>query len=1454
MVTLPHKDTENGYSLRVSKNLPPNSANLAYVKSDTPSEEKNLLIYDDIKNVAENKLSNSKKNEYKVFSKNNMLLETENGINSFSRDNIELTDEYNVLGNNEPLYYYAKSRFTFDARLSKVHPYINGNQIGQERKFEETTKENRHKLVYSDSKIVITKENSIPLDDNEKYKIVLVKDGELSYSYRILIYSNFDINNKIYEIQYPAIEKSNKDTHKILNFESIFERISIEELNSLSEEDKLNKKVYSVTGNTKSGYSIFAPNPKLELLDINENSRPAHTFEYYIEANLSTRISDKNKALMNVGLIYINETSFNQKNISSSAKKIFYGNKYFPEYISFQNPHTFFGMNMQEQYEYWLADINMPKEHYLDYDILIISGYGNKDFKNFNSSIIGFLNKGGLLIFDNCGESKDVLNTTFNNQNTFINDISFSKDENNKNPREYIDIKNFKERYYSLNDAKTIGTVGPTISLKGKEVIQDWKILVNSKGQSHSIILKEKEYKGNLIVSNAGLMLDALLGNEESIKFLTNLILYYSENRYFITPNIKDYVYHKDNLFKKEYNQNGKILYIEDRNDLDETQIVAKKIISDTVSFKMKNYLPDYFKSSSGYYEPMVQNMGNFELINSSFERTSLKNESTWNNSTVNAIPGWNTEILSGTGATFSHEKEIAKNGYYSIKIQTTNSRSSWTQNIGVLPSGKYRFGIFINNHNGEPFTYGLYDTTGKLLFESEIINVNEIWKEYYLPFTLKENKELILKIGSHKENANIKAHVDMVTLQAENTVRMNPKGIGYDNLYAYATSPKGEGINLSYNNLKEDNILKENTELKAELIVKSYVYQWNNDEAVFKKKYGNISSLPFSIKNNEDTKVLSKLLSIIPPLNHGIEWADKTRVYYEIELKDSESARYINLEIYDPSIDKYYYTNEGISAINYNDLWWNSYESTVVVRASTSFYGLKITGRYYNLLLNTGYQIDIKNPATKDERDRWYLRIKNGNFQKQSLSSKELRELKEVGFENYYDDKIVGIHEYSIPEYQHQPFYPKFGEREIINEKAEYIDNKKIKIQRTPIILREENVVKEILSAGNKERTIFNSINNWWNKDYQPIIYLNISGEDALINYKYKINYDLGSIEFEESIPEGLVKATYLHDNFKIIRRKFKNEKINNELLTTRDGYTFHFKNDKITNFPQPIIYMGEKSNESIIHPKEGLIDYENGTITFFQKIETRIYADYNYFIDEELNYKDVSTNTGEIILNKEISFKDEIYISYLYKEDYFEYKGYYDETNKVFMSLDLNPTAGHTYVNSELINNELIYTVQPTEKLLGKEVYIYLLPSKSIFNTRTRTEDNCIRHVFSKDEWDKIKQSSPQALLLAKIQVRENTIIENTIVLDARSRGGGLKESISQEVIESKMGYTSNFWDIGSFDGMPYYRNGVNIIKIPTKVLKVNGGQFTEDDINNIIYKYMAYGQMPIIEYVEE
>ena len=239
---------------------------------------------------------------------------------------------------------------------------------------------------------------------------------------------------------------------------------------------------------------------------------------------------------------------------------------------------------------------------------------------------------------------------------------------------------------------------------------------------------------------------------------------------------------------------------------------------------------------------------------------------------------------------------------------------------------------------------------------------------------------------------------------------------------------------------------------------------------------------------------------------------------------------------------------------------------------------------------------------------------------------------------------------------------------------------------------------------------------------------------------------------------------------------------------------------------------------------------------------------------MEEELTHKDFNRYTGEISLKETIYFRDEITVDYLYQEKNLEYKGYLDEDSGIFQHLDLNPTAGHTFTarQYDAEGKFLYFYEESSEKLLNKELYFYLLPvSQNHYDVLT-TEGHPMRHCFSETEWHTIKAANPSAVLLGKIHVRENTNVENVVVMDARRPGGGLKESFEQTDIEQRVGYTSAFWDIGGFDGLAYYRNGVTIIQLPDHLLKQNGGGFTEEDIEMIVNRYIALGVYAIIEYI--
>lgn len=160
-------------------------------------------------------------------------------------------------------------------------------------------------------------------------------------------------------------------------------------------------------------------------------------------------------------------------------------------------------------------------------------------------------------------------------------------------------------------------------------------------------------------------------------------------------------------------------------------------------------------------------------------------------------------------------------------------------------------------------------------------------------------------------------------------------------------------------------------------------------------------------------------------------------------------------------------------------------------------------------------------------------------------------------------------------------------------------------------------------------------------------------------------------------------------------------------------------------------------------------------------------VYADYGYFENQELSANDYDIQNGIFFLKENISFKDDLFAKYSYFDNFYEYKGFYSETLRTFLHLDLNPSVGHystlpmtTYVNGV---QKVEYKKVPSSKLLNKLIHIYIVPDSE--------NGNSIRHCFSREEWRNIQQSNPMYLLLAKVQVREHTSVKDVVVMDART-----------------------------------------------------------------------------------
>lgn len=106
---------------------------------------------------------------------------------------------------------------------------------------------------------------------------------------------------------------------------------------------------------------------------------------------------------------------------------------------------------------------------------------------------------------------------------------------------------------------------------------------------------------------------------------------------------------------------------------------------------------------------------------------------------------------------------------------------------------------------------------------------------------------------------------------------------------------------------------------------------------------------------------------------------------------------------------------------------------------------------------------------------------------------------------------------------------------------------------------------------------------------------------------------------------------------------------------------------------------------------------------------------------------------------------------------------------------------------------------------------------------------------------------------LLIGTIFVRPTATFQSTLLKDVRNLGGGILETMSDNIRRELEPESDFYLDIGYFDGEPYSENSVVIIRVDNSILKENGGNFSRKDVENAVNKWIAAGTMPLIEYVE-
>lgn len=1364
-------------------------------------------------------------------------------------ENILLTNQFSYDKYKHPLYYIHSLSKEVNLGNQEVYLYISGNRVGSKTTYNKI-QENQFFVLNKDY-LTVTKNDYENLSYNEHYKVIGIPTGKTNIA-RLYLISNFQNNEKdTYSVEYNAFDDNkNQHTKETINASSLFLEdigmaIHSKTINSYKLVPVNQNKNNQIESYNNQGFYIQLLAEDLDKeSEINAFNRNPYTFEYQVDIELESRFSEQNPVDVNIGYIYINDTVFNALPLTSAMRKLVSGGL-FPEYINFVNPHHSSGSPYPESVDYWLANLEMPEEHYLDYDILIITGYGDKDLTHYIGNIKSFLAGGGLLFIDNNSTNNSLQFYSNEDMQTFLIDFDFDRQQTNPNRIQYKENK-FNDRFYNHPSLENVGLNFARINFRNDELEDDWTHLIESDNGQPALTFRHYE-NGKVFLSNLGLMTQIMLGEKNPHYILVNLFIYYLEHRSFKSPVLKDHVLHHSDLFEEDYHgYYGENIYFNDVSDQDNTQIVAKKALGDSTAEAMNKYLPQAYKQPiQAKYRVNIKDTILYPMENADFEK--LVSQTTFTDTKENALPGYRYIVQSkGNKSNAGISSSIYYQGSQSVYVDFEGTRAYFEKELIDLPAGNYKLEAYVRTENTNAGGFAIYGSDLNPIALNESLEGTSTWKTHTLYFTLEETQTVYLRLGSSDKIMNGIIYFDNLTLVNEGNIRMTPENSGELELYAYALEARGQNYLLNHNS--DFNLIRSDIQIEPIIRIRSFVYEWNSQTQQYQKHYGKNAYVKANLLYSEGEKVIAKLIDVIPSNEAGYQWSYAQNIFYQIEVDPGDPFyHYVNLSIYNPVTNDYFYSNNGQWIINREDLWTNNVESHVQLRAQSLVDNMKITSSKYTLIELNNQQITLEGPNTTKESNRWYPRIKNGSFNRELLSQSDMIELDKVGLGNYNEEYIVGKHQYNLPEYHQQSFYPRKGERLVEAELANYINPHTIQLQKYPIVVKEQYMETPLYNFEGDKKT-FRSLDTFWDSRFPVKVYW-----DEQQKYDgYDINFEEGSIIFSTEVPENVqVRAHYQQNNVRIYRRKLSNYQIEKEQLTFVDDNSLRFSQENIATSPNPILY---RDNE-IISPNEYWIDFEKGLVHFYQTNRKNIYASYLYYIYEELTHTNINAIKGEISLAEDIHFLDEIVVDYIYEEKHLEYKGYYNAEDNIFMHLDLNPTAGHTFTHKAYTETGDFshYYEESSEKLLNKTLYFYLLPQHSQFIDKSLEENNTVRHCFDESEWLYIKSTYPEAILLGTIFVRENTNLNNITMLDARRPGGGLKENISDKVIQNKLGYASALWDIGSFDGLSYYKNGVTIIQIPNHILKVNGGLFSEEDVRKTIDKYLALGVYPIIEYID-
>ncbi len=583
METNSHKQQlESGtYSLRVGNSVPQDGVNLAYIgntKSNVTSGEVHITHNKEYKSTDAL--------EEIMYVDEDYILRSKYQSDMIYSDKILITDVFTEDAEQVPLYYKYKLKELVDKTVSSP-------------------------TTYTGSNIKIRKING-NLTSSQKYKIVLYPELDIQGTptglSEVYIYTNFmSDKDNTYQIFYPRHTESGEETNymELPDLSPVFEEV-----------DKVTpwpgqyagQKYYATEIQEDLGYVVYVSSKGEKF--INE-ARTPNAFQYKVDIKAESICNASNPKTLNVGIIEIKAYPGIPINgvINMLTGEGGLADKTIPSYLTLKNPHPYLMQtdnrsnidwideSFEEDrysYRYWEADINMPLRHMYDYDILIITGYGqltediftNKHQDNFEK----YLRHGGTVWIDNNGTEEQSLIGIVNSSSEPIFPIKFNfnlqEDAEDLVKSDYLNILS---RYYDIDDiAGLVDDVYIELVDVDEQDIEN--LLVIGEGQNKLTICKYLD-KGKLILSSTGILSGVTSADTASVETAINILLRMSELKWTTSGYLNSSILHKNALHDIDYSHDMLAQpYVNGYSNADPPSTVSLKRIIPNLFDAMQNY------------------------------------------------------------------------------------------------------------------------------------------------------------------------------------------------------------------------------------------------------------------------------------------------------------------------------------------------------------------------------------------------------------------------------------------------------------------------------------------------------------------------------------------------------------------------------------------------------------------------------------------------------------------------------------------------------------------------------------------------------------------------------------------------------------------------------------------------------------------------------------------------